>query len=436
MRIIRTCHEMGIKTVAVYSEADHNSLHVQMANEAVCIGPAPAQKSYLSMENIISAAVLTGCDAIHPGYGFLSERSSFVEACDSAGIAFIGPKSTHIDLMGDKANARAQMIKAGVPVVEGTKDAITEPEVALKHANRIGYPLMIKAASGGGGKGMRVVEREEDFFRLFEVAQNETKVSFNDDQMYLERFVKNPKHIEIQILGDKYGNVVHLGERDCSIQRNHQKMIEESPSAVISQELRDQMGADAVKAAKTVGYENAGTIEFIMDEEGRYYFIEMNTRIQVEHPVTEMVTGIDLIEMMIRIAQGEPIPFTQEDVRLEGASIECRINAEDPRNNFRPSPGKVEAFLVPGGMGVRVDSSIYSGAVIQPFYDSMVAKLIVHAPDRKKAIAKMKRALSEFLISGVQTTIDVDYEILEDERFLSGHYHTGFIADKFKEEGR
>lgn len=429
LRIMRSCAEMGIETVAVYSEADALSLHTQMADIAVCIGPAAAQDSYLSQQNILSAAIGTKCDAIHPGYGFLAENAEFVEKCDEEGIVFIGPRPHHIHSMGDKASARRTMQEAGVPVVPGSDGVLTDPAEAMAIAETIGFPLMIKASAGGGGKGLRIVERAEDFERIFRVAQEESKRAFRSDQMYLEKQILRPKHIEVQILADRFGRVVHLGERDCSMQRNHQKVIEETPSPGISEATRKRLGEDAVRAVKAIGYENAGTVEFILDESGEYYFIEMNTRIQVEHPVTEVVTGIDLIAAMIRIAEGERLPYTQKDIRLNGCAIECRINAEDPTRNFAPSPGTIGALLVPGGNGIRVDSGIYQGYTVPPYYDSMLAKIISYGPDRETARQKMRRALGELLIRGVNSTVDLNYELLETEAFRDGSYHTGTLME-------
>lgn len=434
LRIMRTCQEMGIETVAVYSEADETSLHAQIADRAVCIGPAPAQDSYLNINNIIAAAKGTRCDAIHPGYGFLAENADFVDACEDEGLVFIGPSVAHIRAMGDKAQAKRSMIAAGVPVVPGSDGAVTDVAQAVRLADEIGFPLMIKASAGGGGKGLRIAASPEDFEKLFVMAQEESKRAFQSDEMYLEKQIVEPKHIEVQILADKFGHVVHLGERDCSMQRNHQKVIEETPSPGIDEALRQRIGEDAVNAVKHLGYENAGTVEFVLDADKNYYFIEMNTRIQVEHPVSEMVTGIDLIEEMIRIAQGEPLTVTQEDIVLNGASIECRINAEDPKRNFAPSPGTIEALLLPGGHGIRVDTFVYQGYQIPPFYDSMIAKIITHGRDRAHAIRKMRRALGELLVLGVETTVDLNYDMLMSESFLDGSYHTGSLRDFLTEK--
>lgn len=390
VRIIRACREMGIETVAVYSEADKEALHTKLADEAVCIGPAPSKDSYLSMDRIISATIITGADAIHPGFGFLSENSKFAKLCEDCGITFIGPDSDVISRLGNKQEARNTMTAAGVPVIPGSTEAIYDVETGAKTAAEIGYPVIVKAALGGGGKGMRVADTPEEFENAFQTAQKETEMAFGDNTMYIEHFVENPRHIEFQILADKYGNVIHLGERDCSIQRNHQKMIEESPSIALNSKLREKMGYAAVTAAKAAGYENAGTIEFLLEKNGNFYFMEMNTRIQVEHPVTEWVTGIDLVKEQIRIASGEKLSYKQEDVHLSGHAIECRINAENPEKGFRPSPGTITDMYLPGGKGIRIDSAIYSGYTIPPYYDSMVAKLVVWAKNRKKPFGKCR----------------------------------------------
>lgn len=431
VRIIRACREMGIATVAVYSEADRDSLHAMLADEAICIGPVASSESYLNMESILSATVATKADAIHPGFGFLSENSKFVTLCEKCNIKFIGPPADVIDRMGNKSEARNTMIAAGVPVVPGTKEPVYDVKTGKKMAEEIGYPIMIKAASGGGGKGMRIARTPEEFETHFLNAQRESINGFSDDTMYLERYVEKPRHIEFQILADEHGHVVHLGERDCSIQRRHQKLIEESPCAVLSEELRKEMGEAAVKAARAAGYVNAGTIEFLLDRQNRYYFIEMNTRIQVEHGVTEMVTGLDLIKEQIRIAAGEELSFTQDDVVIRGHAIECRINAEDPSRHFMPCPGTVTSLHFPGGNGVRVDSAIYSGYQIPPFYDSMIGKLIVHDVDRPSAIRKMMSALGEVIVEGVTTNVDFQFGILEHEEFQSGHTDTGFVEENF-----
>ena len=428
VRIIRACREMGIETVAVYSQADEEALHTQLADEAICIGPAPSSESYLNMEQIISATLVSGADAIHPGFGFLSENSKFVELCEKCNITFIGPSSEVIQKMGNKAQARSTMIEAGVPVIPGSKEAVRDVSHSAEIAEEIGYPVMIKAALGGGGKGMRVAETRETFAASFQTAQKEAQMAFGDGTMYLERFVRNPRHIEFQILADCYGNVIHLGERDCSIQRNHQKMIEESPSVVIDEELRSRMGQAAVQAAKAAGYTNAGTIEFLLERDGQFYFMEMNTRIQVEHPVTEWVTGIDLIQEQIRIASGLPLSYRQEDIKLSGHAIECRINAENPDKNFRPSPGTITDLYLPGGKGVRIDTAIYSGYTVPAYYDSMLAKLIVHADTREQAISKMRTALGEVIIEGIDTNIDYQYEIMNHPDYQSGKIDIEFIS--------
>ncbi len=431
VRIIRACRELGIKTVAVYSEADREALHTQLADEAVCIGPAPAAQSYLNMESILSACIATKADAIHPGFGFLSENSRFVELCEKCNITFIGPSAKMIDKMGNKSEARKTMMEAGVPVVPGTKEPVYDAKKGMELAEQIGYPVMIKASSGGGGKGMRVSEEPEDFEENFKVAQLESVRGFADNTMYIEKYVQDPRHIEFQIIADKFGNVVQLGERDCSIQRHHQKVIEESPSVALTPELREKMGDAAVRAAKAVGYESAGTIEFLLDRNKNFYFMEMNTRIQVEHPVTEMVSGVDLIKEMISIAQGNPLSVKQEDIQLRGHAMECRINAEDPEHNFRPCPGVIEQVHLPGGNGVRIDTAVYSGYEIPPYYDSMIAKVIVHGRDRQEAIDKMRSTLGELIIDGVTTNVDFQYEILNNEDFQSGDITTDFIPKHF-----
>ena len=427
VRIIRACREMGIETVAVYSEADAEALHTKLADEAICIGPAPSSQSYLSMENIISATVVSGADAIHPGFGFLSENSKFAELCEQCGITFIGPPANVIAKLGNKQEARNTMEAAGVPVIPGSKEPVCEVHTGLLLAREIGYPVIIKAALGGGGKGMRVAYSEEEFTQSFQPAQKESQMAFGDDTMYIEHFMEEPRHIEFQILADSYGNVVHLGERDCSIQRNHQKMIEEAPSAALSSKLRKKMGEAAVKAAKAAGYVNAGTIEFLLENNDAFYFMEMNTRIQVEHPVTEWVTGIDLIKEQIRIADGQKLSFTQQDIEVNGHAIECRINAENPEKGFRPSPGTITDLHLPGGKGIRVDSAIYSGCSISPYYDSMVAKLIVWAKNRDEAIQKMQSALGEVIIEGIDTNVDYLYELLNNPVYQSGEFNVNFI---------
>ena len=427
VRIIRACREMGIESVAVYSEADQESLHTQLADEAVCIGPSASSESYLNMESIISAAMVTGADAIHPGFGFLSENAKFAQLCEQCRITFVGPNSSVIQCLGNKQEARNTMMAAGVPVIPGTDEAVTDVATGLKEARRIGYPVIIKAALGGGGKGMRVAYSEAEFTRAFQTAQKEAKMAFADETMYIEHFVEHPRHIEFQILADLKGNVVHLGERDCSIQRNHQKMIEESPSATVSEELRKQMGEAAVKAAKAAHYENAGTIEFLLEKNGNFYFMEMNTRIQVEHPVTECVTGLDLIKEQIKIASGEPLSVTQKEIQIQGHAIECRINAENPQKHFRPSPGQITELHLPGGQGIRVDTDIYSGYRISPYYDSMLAKLIVCGKTREDAIAKMQSALGEVIIEGIDTNVDYQFEILKNPDYQAGNFDIEFL---------
>lgn len=427
VRIIRTCKEMGIKTVAVYSEIDEESIHVHMADEAICIGPGPSKKSYLNINNIISASLVTKAEAIHPGYGFLSENKDFIDACISNNIVFIGPSKRHMEIMGDKSQARKTMMEAGVPVVPGTKESTNKAEEALEMAKKVGYPLMIKASSGGGGRGMRIVYNEGEFISKFNTAKSESLVGFNDDSMYIEKFIENPRHIEFQILADSYGHVIHLGERDCSLQRRNQKVLEEAPCSIISQDLRDKIGQEALKAAKAVDYVNAGTIEFLLDKDNNFYFMEMNTRIQVEHPITEQITGIDIVKEQIRIASGQRLDLRQEDVVISGHAIECRINAEDPDENFRPNPGKIETYFAPGGYGVRIDSHIYSDYSIPPTYDSMIGKVIVWGKDRNEAINRMKRVLDEMIIIGLKTNIDFQKQILCNENFLNNKIDTSFI---------
>lgn len=431
VRIIRACREMGIRTVAVYSEADAEALHTQLADEAVCIGPANSAESYLNMERILSATIITGAEAIHPGFGFLSENSKFAKMCEECNITFIGPSAELIDKMGNKSEARSTMIAAGVPVTPGTTEPVYAATVGKEIADKMGYPVIIKASSGGGGKGMRIAENSEEFEVNFNTAQRESVNAFGDDTMYIEKYIKSPRHIEFQIVADKYGNVVHLGERDCSVQRKHQKMIEESPSVAINEELRRKMGETAVKAAKAVGYESAGTIEFLLDRSGEFYFMEMNTRIQVEHPVTEMVTGLDLIKEQIRIAEGLELSVKQEDIKVNGHAIECRINAENPAKNFMPCPGKITNIHFPGGNGVRIDSAIYNGYKIPANYDSMICKIIVHDKDRTSAIYKMQSVLGELVIEGIDTNIDFQFDLIGNERFRSGDINTHFIHDEF-----
>lgn len=431
VRIIRACREMGIATVAVYSEADKEALHTQLADEAVCIGPAKASESYLNMERILSATVATKAEAIHPGFGFLSENSRFVELCQKCNVSFIGPSAELIHKMGNKSQARATMMQAGVPVVPGTKEPVFKPEAALEEAIRIGFPVMIKASSGGGGKGMRISRSKEDFIEHFQTAQRESINAFGDDTMYLERYVEKPRHVEVQIMADKFGNVVQLGERDCSVQRRHQKLIEESPCCAIDEVLREQMGNTAVLAAKAVGYENAGTIEFLLDKSGEFYFMEMNTRIQVEHPVTEYVSGVDLIKEQINVAAGLPLSVKQEEIKLRGHALECRINAENPQKNFMPCPGTITDMHIPGGNGVRIDTAMYNGYTIPATYDSMMMKVIVHDKDRESAIAKMRSTLGELIIEGVCTNLDFQYEILSHPSFKKGDVDTHFIQEHF-----
>lgn len=427
VRIIRACREMDIISVAVCSEADKDALHAQLADETVCIGPAQAKDSYLDMERIVGAAMAVGADAIHPGFGFLSENSKFVRMCEKCNVTFIGPSAEIIDKMGNKSEARKTMMDAGVPVVPGTKEAVYEAEKGKEIADGMGYPVMIKASAGGGGKGMRVCYASEEFVHTFDTAKREAENAFGDGTMYIEKYIQDPRHIEFQILADKQGHVVHLGERDCSIQRRHQKLIEESPSPAIDKELRDKMGQIAVKAAKAAGYYSAGTIEFLKAKDGEFYFIEMNTRIQVEHPVTEWVTGIDLIREQIRIAAGHNLTYKQEDIRVRGHAIEVRINAEDTEHDFRPSPGTVTNVHFPGGKGVRIDSALFSGYQIPPYYDSMVAKLIVYDKNRELALRKLRNALGELVLEGIKTNIDYQYEIINDAHFIDGNVDTGFI---------
>ncbi|WP_027625460.1 acetyl-CoA carboxylase biotin carboxylase subunit [Clostridium lundense] len=432
VRIIRACTEMGIETVAVYSTADKDSLHVEMADEAICIGPASPKDSYLNIKNILSATVLSGAEAIHPGFGFLSENSKFAQMCNECNITFIGPDANIIDKMGNKSNARSMMIEAGVPVIPGSKKPILNDEEALKNAKEIGYPVMIKASAGGGGRGIRIVRNEEELLSSLHTARAEAKSAFGDDTMYMEKYLENPRHVEIQILADNYGNTVYLGERDCSIQRRNQKVLEEAPCPIMTSELRKKMGEAAIKGAKAVGYKNAGTIEFLLDKNNNFYFMEMNTRIQVEHPITELVTGVDLIKEQIKIASGEKLSFCQKDVEIKGHAIECRINAEDPEKDFRPSPGRIDGVFMPGGPGVRIDSLIYDGYKIPPNYDSMIAKLIVYGKDREEAINKMRRALWEFSIGGIKTNIDYQFKIINNSDFIKGNYDTGFIGRNHK----
>ncbi|MFO7262171.1 MAG: acetyl-CoA carboxylase biotin carboxylase subunit [bacterium] len=434
LRIIRACKELGIRTVAVYSEADRDSLHVRFADEDVCIGPPPARESYLNIPRIIAAAEVTGADAIHPGYGFLAENAEFAEICEHSDITFIGPTAEQIRLMGDKAVARRTMASVGVPTVPGSEGAVANVDEGLEIAREIGFPVLIKAAAGGGGKGMRVAADEASFASQFQMAQREAQAAFGDPSVYLERYLSRPRHIEIQVLGDKHGRVVHLGERDCSIQRRHQKLIEEAPSPALTPELRQAMGEAAVRGASAIGYVSAGTIEFLLDEDGQFYFMEMNTRIQVEHPVTEMVTGVDLIKEQIRIAAGERMSIPEgETLKLRGHAIECRINAEDPSRNFQPSPGTITIFHPPGGPGVRVDTHVYGGYRVPPYYDSLIGKLIVHGNTREEALARMRFALESFIIEGVHTTIPFLLELIQEPEFVAGNVDTKYLERRMAE---
>lgn len=430
IRIIRACRELGVKTVAVYSSADKSALHAQIADEAVCIGPAPSKDSYLNSKALLAACEITGAQAIHPGFGFLSENSHFVRLCDKCGIKFIGPSADAMDSMGDKANAKKTMIESGVPVVPGSDGVVESIEQAREIADKIGYPIMVKASAGGGGRGIRLVEKPEELEAAMIAAKQEAKQFFANDDIYIEKFIVNPRHVEIQLLADEHGNVVYLGERDCSLQRRNQKVLEESPSPVMTEELRRNMGEAAVRAAKACGYANAGTVEFLVDKDLNFYFMEMNARIQVEHPVTEMVTGVDLVKAQINIAAGLELEYKQEDIRLSGHVIECRVNAEDPKNNFRPCPGKIKSIHMPGGFGVRIDTAVYQGYEIPPYYDSMIAKVLVKGENRKEAIQKMKVALSEFLIEGITTNIDFQLNLLRDEDVESGNFDIGFLNRK------
>ncbi len=426
LRIIRACKELGIKTVAIYSKADELSLHVRFADERVCVGPPDSAQSYRNIPNILSAAEIRDAEAIHPGYGFLAENAHFAEACEAAGIVFIGPTPDNIAMMGDKAKAKETMIKCGMPILPGSRGVVSSEKEALNVIKEIGFPVIIKACAGGGGRGMRVVHKEQELVNTFLMAQAEAKASFGSDQVYIEKFFSNPRHVEVQILADKSGNVIHLGERECSVQRRHQKLIEETPSPIVDEKMRKKMGEVAVKASKSLAYINAGTIEFLVDEENNFYFMEMNTRIQVEHPITEMVTGIDLVKEQIRVAAGEPLRYKQKDIRMMGHSIECRINAEDSEK-FTPSPGRITAYCAPGGPGVRLDSAAYAGYTVPPFYDSVIAKLIVHSADREDAISRMGRALDEFVIEGIKTTIPFHKRVLQSREFLSGKYSTNLV---------
>ncbi|MCK4224950.1 MAG: acetyl-CoA carboxylase biotin carboxylase subunit [candidate division Zixibacteria bacterium] len=434
LRIIRACKELGIATVAVFSDADTQSLHVRFADEDVCIGPAKSQESYLDPKRIISAAEVTNADAIHPGYGFLAENPDFAEICESCDIKFIGPSSETIRLMGDKALAKDTMRKEGVPVIPGSDGVVESEEMALSLAHQIEFPVIIKASFGGGGKGMRVAADEAELKKGFQMAKLEAEAAFGNPEVYIEKYVSNPRHIEIQVLGDSFGNLIHLGERDCSLQRRHQKLLEESPSPVVDEKLRKKMGDAAVRGAKGVNYEGAGTVEFLVDFDKNFYFMEMNTRIQVEHPVTEEVTDVDLIKEQIRLAYGEKLGLSQDDIYLKGHAIECRINAEDPQKGFLPAPGMIESFHVPGGHGIRVDTHAYAKYQIPPYYDSMIAKLIAHGKSREEAILKARRALDEFIIEGIPTTIEFHKKILRDKRFISGQFNTSLIEEMLKEQ--
>ncbi len=431
VRIIRACREMRIRTVAVYSEADKTALHTSLADEAICIGPAPSNKSYLNMKAILEAACLTGADSIHPGFGFLSENSSFAKICEEMGIKFIGPNYKLIELLGNKSKAKETMKKAGVPVVPGSDGLITSKEKALDLAEKIKYPVMLKASAGGGGRGIRVAYSREELEKAYDLVKQEAKVSFNDDSIYLEKFIENPRHVEIQILADEHGNCIHLGERDCSVQRRNQKVLEETPSGILDEKTRKKMGEVAVKAVKEIGYSNAGTIEFLVDKNLDFYFMEMNTRVQVEHPVTEMVTGVDIIKEQIKIASGELLSYKQKDIEFTGHSMEVRINAENPEKNFMPCPGTITDLHLPGGNGIRVDTAIYCGYQIPPTYDSMIAKIIVHGKTREESINKMKSAIAELVVDGITTNTDFILKILEDEDFKNNNYDTSFIAKKF-----
>ena len=430
IRIIRACRELGVKTVAVYSTADKTALHAQIADEAVCIGPAPSKDSYLNSKALLAACEITGAQAIHPGFGFLSENSHFVRLCDKCGIKFIGPGADAMDAMGDKANAKKTMIENNVPVVPGSDGVVGTLEEAQEIAAKIGYPIMVKASAGGGGRGIRLVEKPEELEAAMTAAKQEAKQFFANDDIYIEKFIVNPRHVEIQLLADEHGNVIYLGERDCSLQRRNQKVLEESPSPIMTEDLRRRMGEAAVRAAKACGYANAGTVEFLVDKDLNFYFMEMNARIQVEHPVTEMVTGVDLVKAQINIAAGLPLQYKQEDIKLSGHVIECRINAEEPKNNFRPCPGKIKSIHMPGGFGVRIDTAVYQGYEIPPYYDSMIAKVLVKGEDIKSAIQKRKVALSEFLIEGINTNIDFQLNLLRDEDVESGNFDIGFLNRK------
>ena len=427
VRIIRACKEMNIKTVAVYSEIDKDALHTRLADEAICIGPANSIKSYLNVKNIIEAAIITKADSIHPGFGFLSENAQFAKICEESNIKFIGPKSNVIDLLGNKSKAKEMMKKEGVPVIPGSDGSIKDLKQAILVCEKIGYPVLLKAAAGGGGKGIRVVNSFEELETNYNIVKQEAKNSFNDDEIYIEKYIKEPRHVEIQIMADEYGNIVHLGERDCSIQRNHQKIVEETPSTIIDEKLRNKMGNVAIKAAKAAGYTSLGTVEFLVDSDKNFYFMEMNTRIQVEHPITEMRTGIDMVKEQRKIAAGEKLKFKQKEIEFRGHSIECRINAENPNKNFMPSPGKINEINLPGGNGIRIDTAIYNGYTIPPNYDSMIAKIITFGVNRNEAISKMKRALEELVIDGINTNRDFLFEIIKNPNFIRGNFDTSFI---------
>ncbi len=427
VRIIRACKEMNIKTVAVYSETDKDALHTKLADEAICIGPANSKQSYLNIKNIIEAANITKADSIHPGFGFLSENAQFAKICEESNIKFIGPKSEVINLLGNKSNSKELMKKEGVPVIPGSEGSIKNLKEAILICEKIGYPILLKASAGGGGKGIRVVNSFEELETSYNIVKQEAKNAFNDDEIYIEKYIKNPRHVEIQILADEHGNVVHLGERDCSIQRNHQKIIEETPSTIVDEKLRNKMGNAAIKAVKAANYTSCGTVEFLVDDDKKFYFMELNTRIQVEHPITEMRTGIDLVKEQIKIAAGESLKFKQKEIEFKGHAIECRINAENPSKNFMPSPGKINEINLPGGNGVRIDTAIYDGYVIPPNYDSMIAKIITYGTNRNEAISKMKRSLEELVIDGIDTNRDFLFDIIKNQNFIRGNFDTSFI---------
>ena len=431
VRIIRACREMGIRTVAIYSEVDKDALHVKLADQAICIGPAKSSKSYLNMKAILEAACLTGADSIHPGFGFLSENANFAKICEEIGIKFIGPNHELIELLGNKSKAKETMKNAGVPVVPGSDGLIYSKDEAVKLAEKIKYPVILKASAGGGGRGIRIAHNKEELEKAYSLVKQEAKVSFNDDSIYMEKFIENPRHVEIQVLADEHGNGIHLGERDCSVQRRNQKIIEETPASIIDDETRKKMGEVAVKAVKEIGYTNAGTIEFLVDKNKDFYFMEMNTRVQVEHPVTEMVTGVDIIKEQIKIASGEKLSIKQKDVKMTGHSMEARINAEDPEKNFMPCAGTITGLHIPGGNGIRVDTAIYSGYTIPPTYDSMIAKVIVHGKTREESIAKLKSAVAELVVDGITTNADFILKILDNKNFQTNNYDTSFIEKEF-----